>query len=476
MLKLFKYLHLLFVTGFLIIAPSLSYATAPGWGPWAAGGGSNAWFSGLGVGSVVTGIGVGTMLGGTSDVTPIAIDPRSIVAPPGWPRDPNGWPVPTANTDPSVNMAKAGADCTSLSARIRGADPSRVSLVSVTNNNDGSVTCVTKYDGGGYYNYWTTTMGGVTASCPSGYTSNGASCAITDPSAVQKPDGIPCQIIQVGTSFQLDPSNPACVNTTNPGTLKTADGSTINVGAGGLNVVPPDYVPGKTGQPHTDLIPSGPGRVMVLDYQPQPLGTPINLNPSLPLKTPIDLTRVTTIEPVNSIPTVTNITVSSGDTTPSTTGSTPVFPSITCANVGTCDVAKDTTLKTVAQNTAQTAAATAQIANSVAMGAAVPPITAADYAPAITSLQNSLPKPSDYQGLVSSILAKIGFPQPSAQCSLTRTITFHGVTKTIDFVPQGICEPYQQIANWMTWGGVVFLAWRQVKSMAGDKEDLPGST
>jgi len=185
-------------------------------------------------------------------------------------------------------------------------------------------------------------------------------------SSTPKPAGTPCQIIQTGSSFQLDPNNPACTNTDNPGTLKTADGSTINVGANGLNIVPPDYVPGKTGQPHTDVIPSGPGRFMVLDYQPQALGSPANLNPSLPYKTPIDLTRVTTIEPVNSVPTVTNITVSSGDTTPSTTGNVPAFPTITCVTVGTCDVAKDATLKGVATSTAQTAAAAGQIAAGIA--------------------------------------------------------------------------------------------------------------
>jgi hypothetical protein len=187
-------------------------------------------------------------------------------------------------------------------------------------------------------------------------------------------------------------------------------------------------------------------------------------------------TNNTVIDVINGKPTVVQQDVTKGDTTPVNTGgsgSSSVSVDITCNSVGTCGVAQDSTSKDIVTGVN---AINTNINSQFSATNTIPPMTAADYAPAISSLQNSLPHPSDYQGPVSAILAKIGFPQPTAQCSLTRTITIHGVTKTIDFVPQGICGPYQQIANWMTWGGVAFLAWRQVKSMAGDKEDLPGST
>ncbi|QRO33897.1 hypothetical protein [Chromobacterium violaceum] len=113
-------------------------------------------------------------------------------------------------------------------------------------------------------------------------------------------------------------------------------------------------------------------------------------------------------------------------------------------------------------------------AGALANGQTIPQLTQDDYAPAIGSFNKLLPQPGDYKGVIASALSKLGFPQAGGQCSLQRTVTLFNRTFTMEFVPQGLCAPYQQVANYLAWGLVLFLGWRQVKSLAGDKTDLTG--
>lgn len=480
MRKLLDYFILCFVTIGLVFAPSVAYANPLVLIPWLMTEAGAVSVSNIAVGAVGVGIAVNIAKPSNGDPSEICLHPSCMATPSGWTKpSSSSGPVPPGSSSPqgpvyygiggsSPNEATACAKIVSYYQSINRPLSGGCIVVGRGLIKYAGVVAYLSVSGNDF--------------CASGYKFNSSGACVYDSSgvsgSVSKPAGTPCQILQVGSSFQLDPDNPGCVNSSNPGTLLAKDGSTINVGAGGLNVVPPNYVPGKTGQPHMDVIPSGPGRITMFNYTPQALGSPTNINPSVPLGQPLDLTQVATIEPVNGQPTVTSVSVSVGDTTPSSTGSIPAMPSITCASIGTCGVAQEATLKQIASSTAAMAAASGQNASGGLgeMGPAVPAMTAADYGVAIANLQAQLPKPADYQGPVSSILAKVGFPQPSNQCSLTRTITLWGATKTIDFIPQGICGPYQKIINWMTWGGVAFLAWRQVKSLAGDKEDLPGST
>lgn len=48
------------------------------------------------------------------------------------------------------------------------------------------------------------------AGCPEGYASNGSNCTLTNPEAVKKPEGTPCEVLRTSSGLATDARNPAC--------------------------------------------------------------------------------------------------------------------------------------------------------------------------------------------------------------------------------------------------------------------------
>lgn len=293
-----------------------------------------------------------------------------------------------------------------------------------------------------------------TGTCPAGYTRDGASCTLFAPLNVLKPYGTPCTIIHDGLKFKTDSQNPECGKITD-GAIEMSNGTFSVVSDDNVKVYE-SMVAMRDKTPAATLSLSGDGVTQVRNYDKA-----------------TNTTTTTSIKDGKVIRTSTEAGNTTGTGTGNGTGTGTGGTPITCQQVGTCGVTQEATQQKVEANTKAISLSMQQIASGLVMGEPIPGITPADYAGTLDQFRKMLPKPDDYRGPVGTMLKSMGFPESGGgQCSLTRTVTLLGRSVTIQFVPNGICGPYQQVANWVTWGLVAIIAWQQVKSLAGDKSDL----
>ncbi|MBN3006803.1 hypothetical protein JW897_23985 [Chromobacterium alkanivorans] len=389
----------------------------------------------------------------------VAINPACLPLPTNWTRDASTQkPVPPA-VQPMIGNFTANG--TSITA---GSDTGLVSAVAASNgytvkiNNGCSPAsgsfymCSYQTTEGDYFNFLATKQ----LTCPPGYAINADNmCGMiaSDPSAVPKPSGTPCSIVRNGNTFSFDNTNPVCNNATN-GQYVMSDGNIYDASSGNV-IVYPSWDDVKNKNPAATVTPTVDGGTQVKSYDRAS-----------------NTTTTTTIKDGKVVSSTTEVGNTTGNAGTGTgTGGTQ----ITCQQVGTCGVSQEATQQKVEANTKAMTLSMQQIASGLAMGEPIPGITPGDYAGAVDQFHNMLPKPDDYRGPVGTMLKAMGFPEGGGgQCSLTRTVTLFGRSITIQFVPNGICGPYQQVANWVTWGLVAIMAWQQIKSLAGDKSELSG--
>ncbi|MEO4030531.1 hypothetical protein ABH313_21095 [Chromobacterium vaccinii] len=423
---------------------------------------AGAAMEGVSVGAVITGAAI--TIGGSAastcatctnkQPTAVAFGPAGMAVPPGWGRGADGTPTPPATTPPSggngdPNAPPAGSAPLDIAGWYAF---NRPDLICGPNSSAAVMTAT-------YFRCWANGSSWTTSwtppappACPGGYVMNGNSCSIGPggPDAVPKPTGTDCQAYFKAGKFSFDNLNPACLSP--DGTVTGPDGTKVSIANGTISVLPTGY-----SQPVATIIPTTTGGAVV-----SVLGSGADGKAQ---------TNSTVIDYVTGTPTVTGQVTSAGNNIANPpvagvgSGGAPI--KITCQDIGTCGVSQEATQQNVLTNVKS-------IAGALANGQAVPQITQDDYAPAIGSFNKLLPQPGDYKGVIASALSKLGFPQAGGQCSLQRTVTLFNRTFTLEFVPQGLCDPYQQVANYLAWGLVLFLGWRQVKSLAGDKTDLTG--
>lgn len=298
---------------------------------------------------------------------------------------------------------------------------------------------------------WGGTMDPTKEGCPAGYSLQNDACNLTDITQVLKPN-TPCSIVRSGDTFSFDNRNPACNAQTN-GQYILPSGQVFDASNGNV-IIYPTLDDAKNKNPAASVEPATGGGTIVRQYDAA-----------------TNTTTTAIIKDGKVVATGTEVgnTTKPGSGTGTGAGGAP----ITCHQVGTCGVSQEATQKNVEANTKAISLSMNQIASGLAMGEPIPGITPGDYAGAVDQFHNMMPKPDDYRGPVNTMLKAMGFPESGGgQCSLTRTVTLFGRSVTIQFVPNGICGPYQQVANWVTWGLVAIIAWQQVKSLAGDKSDL----
>lgn len=396
----------------------------------------------------------------------VAINPACLPLPDGWHRNSEGAPSPASVSSPlpsggRVDNPNLIAQCKALGgfnertaytvyefSEWRWARPADV-LVDVYScmylHTDG----INYVKGSGVEVIRTPTTD---YTCPSGYTREGSSCNLSSPANVTKPATV-CSIVRKGNTFSYDDTNKACNGATN-GQYQMADGNVYDASSGNV-IIYPSWDDVKNKNPAATVTPTMDGGTQVKSYDRAS-----------------NTTTTTTIKDgkvISSTTEVGNMTGNPGAGTGTGTGGTP----ITCQQVGTCGVSQEATQQKVEANTKAISLSMQQIASGLAMGEPIPGITPGDYAGAVDQFRNMLPNPDDYRSPVGTMLKAMGFPESGGgQCSLTRTVTLFGRSITIQFVPNGICGPYQQVANWVTWGLVAIIAWQQVKSLAGDKSEL----
>lgn len=428
------------------------------------------------VGNPVLGMAVSSNSAGDANYDcMVAINPACLPSPDGWPRDSTGNPTPpdSANSTPAKFPTKDGdgrddqygpnSSWGQVYCRSSGfcwvwikegddgtlpSPPSGFNWVIrgsfFADGYPGPITNANKYTG----NVGSPDLQG---GCPAGYLQVGGSCIIKDPSVVKK-TGVPCSIVRVGNTYSFDDKNPACSSASN-GQYQMADGNVYDASSGNV-VIYPSWDDVKNKNPAATVSPTVDGGTQVKSYDRAS-----------------NTTTTTTIKDGKVVSSTTEAgnTTSNQPGTGTGTGGTP----ITCQQVGTCGVSQEATQQKVEANTKAISLSAQQIASGLAMGDPIPGIGPGDYAGAVDKFKNMLPKPDDYRGPVSTMLKAMGFPESGGgQCSLTRTVVLLGRSITIQFVPNGICGPYQQVANWVTWGFVAIMAWQQVKSLAGDKSEL----
>lgn len=296
--------------------------------------------------------------------------------------------------------------------------------------------------------------------CPSGYTRYSVSlCSLVDASKVPNLTPFDCQVM-VSTAtgnWNTDPNNSGCsalpLSQVSPDgkkkitingpqlTIQTADGRRLDlVGQPGGTIHVTDYTPGTIG---------GLPSTMTWDatLNPQAGGGTVN-NPK----------SDTSMGNPAAQPNLKDDTLPPPAIASATANAKAIAPGVDCTDLAGCSWAKDSTLQPIASAVAITDAPRQ------------PGIT--DYDATVGAFKNHLPTPGDYRGPIDSFLKGLGFPNNGGQCSLTRTVTLFGHTMTLDFVPEGICGPYQEVANWVTWGAVAWIGWRQIRGLSGE---VPGS-
>lgn len=300
------------------------------------------------------------------------------------------------------------------------------------------------------------------SSCPSGYGNLNTSthlCSLVDASKVPNLTPYDCQIMVATATgnWNTDPANTGCpalpssqispdgkkkITINGPQlTIQTADGRRLDlVGQPGGTIHVTDYTPGTIGG-----LPSTMSWDATLN--PQAGGGTVNnpkANTSMGNPAAQPNLQDQTLPPIA----VASATATAGSTA----------PGVDCSDLAGCQWAKDSTLQGIASAVANTDAPRQ------------PGVT--DFDATVGAFKNHLPTPGDYRGPIDSFLKGLGFPNNGGQCSLTRTVTLFGHTMTLDFVPEGICGPYQEVANWVTWGAVAWIGWRQIRGLSGE---VPGS-
>lgn len=420
---------------------------------------------GVTVGQVITGaaITIGASAAATCSTctnkgpVPVATNPSAMAQPPNWGRDPaSGKPVPPP-TVPSPNtssgqIGRAFEQCKSF------LPPGTPNLSYYVTGN--VMHCTVN---GGTYNEVVINTDPVPD--PAGYTCSGDSCNLSNPSVVQKPAGMDCEAYFAGGNFSFDNTNPSCIAGMKSGYVTAGDGTRVSTRGGFMIVQAPSsddiqaaIQPTATGSRIYTLGNSSQGKIQTvttdIDYVTGASGAGAMV------------VKSQTVADGNKLGDL-GIPGAGTGTTPGT-GTGTQNPPVTCEQVGTCGVAQEATQKGVLDQIKSIFQALSPDATKT-----IPQVTTNDYAPAVSNMQELLPHPQDYQGPIQKFLAKLGFPQiTGGQCSLQRTITLFGQSRTIEFVPRGLCDSYQQVANWFTWGLIVLLGWRQVKSLSGDKSEL----
>jgi hypothetical protein len=108
--------------------------------------------------------------------------------------------------------------------------------------------------------------------CPAGYTSGSSGCTLTDAAAVMKPD-MPCELVEVNGSFQLDMKNPSCIGSNLSAFTVTPTSARINYTDGTASQVQRNSDGGVT---ITDANPtSGTTTVTTGPYNPAKNGYPV---------------------------------------------------------------------------------------------------------------------------------------------------------------------------------------------------------
>ena len=368
MFKYLRYLHLLIAALSMAVMPVISYAfalPAPTLAPATPIAFPSAQSLPQPMGSGTAGVGKilskvpGGQVAGVICMTincssTMAIVPQGIIPPAGWPTDQSGAPVPPSTAsgtsqDVIATVAAGPSECTGKTKSCL--DPGMQAW-------GASIGKPVKYWTDGPYWYyahvfadgsfqidWYGTIGGSTTSCPSGYSSSGSGCNLTDASAVQKPAGTPCQTILSNGQPHWDTSNPECASHGAGPYWTDSDGNkeTLDTGNGTFSVVSGD---GKT---QTQVGPVSGNTTPITttqtitdtDGKPHTVTTVTNLDSNgnvtnqtqlvdgIPI-TQENLDKLRNGTPSTSLPT---------DSTNSGTSS----PAITCTTVGTCGVAQETT-------------------------------------------------------------------------------------------------------------------------------------
>ncbi|MDF0607234.1 hypothetical protein HZU77_016610 [Neisseriaceae bacterium TC5R-5] len=327
-----KWLTLLAFTGFQLLLPSIVYASPATTALLTmarAGGGALVQAGALSatpIGGTVLGMSMANWLneppaGGEYDCM-VAVNPSCLPAPANWSRDGNGQPTPPAKIDnpssPTAKQSAGSAEC----KRRWGPD------ATFNGGIENSIAYAKCEMNGGTIDDLGPSFMTKPSPTPAGYacSDTNSPCALTDASQVRKPDGIQCSVIQSGNSFSYDASNPACDNASN-GAFTNSNGTFSVISSGGLSIYPDKATADAKGNPLATAQASATGTT-VKQYDPAS-----------------NTTTTTTINGGKVIGQSTEAGNTTGTNTGTGGGTKP--EAITCESVGTCDVAKDGTVKSI---------------------------------------------------------------------------------------------------------------------------------
>lgn len=347
----FRVIFLLMFLGVQIVLPVKAYAFV--FLPFVATAGGSALAQaavGAAVGAVAF-VGLGSLGGDTTQtggsVPHIPIDKNQIKQPPGWSRDATGNPTP-----PSVSPTVTGYYLKTYNIDLTGtnADMAKQAGTYICVNILGRTFVSASFDtfnglgqpteGQLYCNPGGDRMYiGTKLKCPTGYTLSGSTCNLSSASSVQKPLGTPCQILRTGNSFAYDASNPSCPVAPASNGMIASDGSTIGVNGGTVTVVPAlgtNATTPEAAKPVVTVTPNASGTTTVNQqityvYNNQTYTTNVN----------------TEIDAGGKVVGQSQVTQAGAGTLTQPGTANPEQKSVTCTDIGTCDVAKDGTLQGV---------------------------------------------------------------------------------------------------------------------------------